>query len=114
MINTTSKQSTERFTIDAATTIGCVSLAVSNLAQMVRFYEEAIGLTVLEERAESAQLGIESTPLIRLEARPNGRRYAQATGLYHLAILLPSRQALGHWLKHYISSQQKLVGGIIW
>jgi catechol 2,3-dioxygenase len=37
--------------------------------------------------------------------------FVSATGLYHLAILLPSRQALGHWLKHYIISQHKQVAG---
>ncbi|MEZ4762822.1 MAG: hypothetical protein R3C26_06340 [Calditrichia bacterium] len=33
-----------------------------------------------------------------------------STGLLHLAILLPSRQDLAHWLQHFISKNKRLDG----
>jgi catechol 2,3-dioxygenase len=104
-------QQLEPFTIDPATRIGRVTLAVSNLERATTYYQQVIGLTPLNQDAHSAELGSNGKPLIRLEARPGGKRYPRATGLFHLALLLPTRQDLGHWLKHYVASQQRMIDG---
>ena len=82
--------------IDPQTTIGAVRLAVSDLSRSREFYERAIGLVASELEDGSVGLGAPgSAPIIELHgdtaASPLARR---ATGLYHLAILLPTRRDL--------------------
>ena len=101
----------EPFTLDPATTVGPVTLAVSDLDRLVRFYQEVVGLTVLSRDGQTAALGVDDRLLVKLEARPGGKRYPQATGLYHLALLLPSRQDLAHWLKHFVTTQCRMIDG---
>lgn len=98
------------FTINPQTTIGAVTLGVAGLDKMVQFYQQVIGLTILNRSATSAELGIDKTPLVILEARPEGKLFPRSTGLYHMAILLPTRKDLGHWLKHLIATQYPLDG----
>ena len=101
----------EPFTIDPATRIGRITLAVSDLERMTDYYQQVIGLSLLGQDVNSAELGSNGEALIRLESRPNGKRYPRASGLFHLALLLPSRPDLGHWLKHYVASQQRMIDG---
>lgn len=89
----------KQFTVDPALRMGAVRLGVSQLDKMVTFYTKIIGLDVLTQDAGQASLGLNNQPLLYLEKR-TGQRYPQATGLYHLALLLPSRQELGRWLRH--------------
>ncbi len=99
------------FTIHPATVVGAVTLAVTALEPMSRYYQQVIGLQLLAQDAQTADLGVAGQPIVRLVARPNGRQHPRATGLYHLAILLPSQADLGHWLKHYIATQQRMIDG---
>lgn len=100
-----------KFQIHPATTVGTVTLGVADLPMMQRYYNKIIGLTVLESSGHTAVLGIDDRPIVRLESRPDGQQYKNSVGLYHLAILLPSREALGQWLKHYIDKSGKMVDG---
>jgi catechol 2,3-dioxygenase len=78
------------------TAIGAVSLSVSDLSASRDFYERAIGLTARERDDGAVALGAPGgPPLVVLHgdsaASPLDRR---ATGLFHLAILLPGRADL--------------------
>jgi catechol 2,3-dioxygenase len=65
----------------------------------VDFYERVLGLAVLEQTPQEATLGAGGQPLLRLEAISGGQRQPDfSTGLYHLAIRLPSRPDLGRVL----------------
>jgi catechol 2,3-dioxygenase len=79
--------------------MGAVSLTVSDLAQSRDFYERAIGLTATERDDGSVALTAGGVPLVSLygdsSAAPLNRR---ATGLYHQAILVPSRRDLAQAL----------------
>jgi catechol 2,3-dioxygenase len=83
--------------IDPRTTVGTVRLTVSDLERSRSFYESALGLAPVE--AENGDLALRTgpaqRPLIELHgdaaAPALGRR---ATGLFHLAILMPSRVEL--------------------
>ena len=50
--------------------LGAVRLRVGDLERLTRFYEEAIGLRVLED-GPLARLGVDGTPLVELEPAPD-------------------------------------------
>lgn len=83
------------------TYVGEVGLKVMDLEGMVQFYTETIGFELLSKSDAKAALGVQGKTLLNLETfegvEPKTGRYA---GLYHFAILLPSRKELGKILIH--------------
>jgi len=94
--------------LDAPVHIGAVSLRVRDLPRLTAFYRDAIGLSVIDEDRDRAVLGIAGEPLVRLEA--GARHAASAAGLFHMAILVPSRRDLGTWLRHAADNRIGLEG----
>ncbi|CAN7622195.1 VOC family protein [Bosea sp. LjRoot90] len=84
--------------LDAPVHIGAVSLHVRDLAGLTAFYRDAIGLSLVEQDADHTVLGAGGEPLVKLEA--GAQLPSSAAGLFHMAILLPSRRDLGNWLRH--------------
>jgi catechol 2,3-dioxygenase len=86
------------------TRVGPVRLAISDLDRSLSFYTNVLGLKVLTESSGAANLGAEgsSTALVELHeeqgVRPAPRR--GLLGLFHFALLLPDRSALGRFLGH--------------
>lgn len=87
--------------IDPNTCVGAVTLKVADVQKSVEFYHSVIGLMVLGQTAESAALGTADRPLIYLRHLANGSSVPNATGLYHFALRVPTRQDLADWLHHY-------------
>ncbi|RME99605.1 MAG: VOC family protein, partial [Chloroflexi bacterium] len=101
----------EKFTIHPQTTVGTVTLTVSNLSAQVDFYHRALGLHLRAHTDDYAVLGTTTTPLVILRAASAAASPPpRAAGLYHLAILLPDRAALGSWLIHYAKNNYPLLG----
>jgi catechol 2,3-dioxygenase len=101
-----------RTPIAAGTTMGAVSLTVSDLGRAGAFYEHALGLQPQELDDGDVLLGPPGGPgLVRLHgdasAPPLDRR---ATGLFHLAILLPSRHDLAQALVRLAQARWPLDG----
>lgn len=93
------------------TTIGTVSLAVSDLERSLTFYQEILGFQLQEREGNRVTLGAAGIPLLHLQGRPGARRAPGATtGLYHFAILLPSRRDLAHALHHLAETGAALQG----
>ena len=88
--------------------IGRVALAVADLNRSVRFYRDVIGLSELDRADDVVRMGVAGEPLLVLYGQPGISRVRRATGLYHFALLLPSRAALGDTLQHLVE-----VGGPI-
>jgi catechol 2,3-dioxygenase len=66
-----------------------------------RFYEEALGLRRLEADGGAVRLGAGGRILLELRGdRAAPRAASREAGLFHTAFLLPSRAALGAWLRH--------------
>jgi catechol 2,3-dioxygenase len=85
--------------------LGEVRLQVSDLSRSIAYYQRVVGLRVLEKTETRATLGIEGTALVELNqkagVKPVPRR--GLLGLYHFAILLPNREALGSFIAHLAS-----------
>ena len=96
--------------IDPQTELGAVRLAVRDLARMSRFYQEMIGLSVLDLGKNYVELGVDGMRLVGLVSKPEGVSSPYSTGLYHLAVLLPDRLELGRWLRYYLETGYRLDG----
>jgi len=90
--------------------IGRVALAVADLERSVRFYTETIGLTLLERGGGIASLGAPDRALLELHEQPGISPVRRATGLYHFALLLPSRADLGDALEHFVRVRAPIGG----
>jgi catechol 2,3-dioxygenase len=87
--------------LSPASQVGPVTLLARDLPRLHDFYAALLGLTPLEETAESVTLGAHGTPLLHLLSRPDLPAPAVSRpGLYHTAFLLPTRADLGRWLGH--------------
>jgi catechol 2,3-dioxygenase len=98
--------------IAAGTSLGAVSLTVSDLALSRAFYETALGLSVREDDDGVLAFGVPGGgELVRLHGDPSAPALdRRATGLYHLAILLPSRLDLAHALVRLAEARWSLDG----
>jgi catechol 2,3-dioxygenase len=101
------------YRLPAATRLGPVRLQVADLDRSLDFYEGTLGLRPLDREGSRALLGsparegaggtvAEGTALVELHERPGARPapYRGRTGLFHFAILLPGRAALGRFARH--------------
>ena len=88
-----------------------VALNVSDLKAQTAFYHQIIGLEILEEGDGQVLLGAGQKPLVRLIQAGIETPVKEAYGLYHMAILLPTRQALGDIFKHIAELKIPFVGG---
>jgi catechol 2,3-dioxygenase len=90
--------------------LGAVELKVLDLERAAGFYEW-FGLTRLFGDAGSATLGAGGAPLLRLKASPGLRpRPRHTAGLYHFAILLPTEEELGGFLRRSLEEKLPLTG----
>lgn len=89
------------FRLPAETRLGPVRLQVADLARSVDFYQGVLGMRVLERESAEARLGVDSV-LLELAERPGAQPVPRRgrTGLFHFAILLPDRPALGRFARH--------------
>ena len=87
-----------------------VQLNAQNPANLAKYYETAIGLTRLGNSTGSYSLGTPDGKVLielhetTLPANDN------TTGLYHLALLLPTYEDLGTVLRHLIVNQIPMIG----
>ena len=104
---TTAKQSL----IHPDTELGMVALTVGDFDGSVLFYQDVMGFELMQEGDEEAILGAGGEPLLALYKREGARPAPRnATGLYHFAILVPSRADLAQWLLHLAVSGYPLSG----
>jgi catechol 2,3-dioxygenase len=91
--------------------LGAVRLTVADLDRAKEFYERAMGLQALEGSGEALSLGADGAPLVELVGQPDAPpRGHGATGLFHLAVLVPSRPDLAQALKRVADARWPLSG----
>ena len=86
---------TETPALSDATHLGRVTLRVGSLDSVVPFYRDVVGLDV-ERDGTRAVCAAGGDPLVVLEEDPDApRRARDQAGLFHLAVRVPDRGALG-------------------
>ncbi|MXO00203.1 VOC family protein [Shinella zoogloeoides] len=86
-------------------------LTVIDLPMLSAFYQQAMGLSVLEKSASGETLGVSGRPLLTLTTGGNAARAPRnAPGLFHTAFLVPNRRELGRWLAHAAHNNIPLTG----
>ncbi len=98
--------------IHSDTAIGAVRLTVSDVDRSGMFYERAIGLRGTRLDDGTLALGVDGErPLIELRGDSSAPRLDRgATGLYHLAILMPTRRDLAFALARLAGARWPLDG----
>ncbi|HFI0254859.1 TPA: VOC family protein [Streptococcus suis] len=90
--------------------LGHVALNVRNLELQSLFYQQVLGLQVLTENSKQIDLGVGKNTLVRLIQTEQNGEVSNSYGLYHLAIVLPSREDLGTIFRHFIDNKIPLQG----
>ena len=96
--------------IDPGTRIGAVHLTISDLRRSVRFYETHLGFSVHRRDDRTAWLGAGGDDLLILSQCETAPRLRGTTGLYHFAVLVPSRLDLAHALRRLVATETVMQG----
>lgn len=96
--------------IDPGVSIGTVHLTVHDLPLELAFYRERLGLELIRQEQGRAVLGAGTRALLELHFDPEAQRARGTAGLYHFALLLPSRSDLANALARLISTGTSLTG----
>jgi catechol 2,3-dioxygenase len=90
--------------------LGPVHLTVSDLGRSIAFYERSLGLQLHDRDGEVATMGVGGEDLVVLVeeagAAPGGRH----AGLFHFALLFPTRQELARAVLRLASAGTRLSG----
>lgn len=85
-------------------------LNVKDLAGQTAFYTQIIGLEILSQMEKEAILGAGNKPLVHLIETNREEAVKSSYGLYHMAIMLPSREDLADVFKHIAELDYPFVG----
>lgn len=88
-----------------------VALNVKDLESQTAFYHQLLGLEILSQSEGETLLGAGDKALVKLIKTDDTSNPKQTYGLYHMALLLPSREDLANVFKHLLDLKIPLVGG---
>jgi catechol 2,3-dioxygenase len=92
------------------TAIGAVHLTVRDLERAIEFYTQGLGFKVHGQEGSAARLGAAGEDLLVLIGEPGATRARGTTGLYHFAVLVPSRPDLARSLRRLVDRRVPLTG----
>ncbi|HWI48017.1 MAG TPA: VOC family protein [Rummeliibacillus sp.] len=80
-----------------------VEIKVADLERSIKYYTEIIGFQILQQTADHVTFTTDGKTSILSIIQPEGAYQSpqKTTGLYHFAILLPSRKDLANIVKHF-------------
>ena len=97
-------------TLPPETVLGYISLTVSNLDRALDFYRNSLGMRLHWRDGHAAGLGAGHQDLLRLVENPAASAAFRTTGLYHFALLTPSRIELARVLRKLIQTEAPIQG----
>jgi catechol 2,3-dioxygenase len=97
-------------TLPVGLRLGAVHLTVTDLDRSIGFYEEAIGLRTHRRDDGEAALGVGGDDLLVLVGEPDAQPAGRHAGLYHFALLHPSRLELARAMKRLIATRTPVSG----
>ena len=92
------------------TALGYVHLNISDLNKSLQFYQQVLGLQVHRRKGDTAYLGAGKADILVLTERHGAVLPRFATGLYHFAVLVPSRLELARSLRQMAETKYPLQG----
>ena len=90
--------------------MGAVHLTVADLERSIGYYERAIGLRVHGRDDGTVRLGTGGEDLLVLTGQPGARPAEGYSGLFHLALLVPTRPDLARFFAHALRERIALTG----
>jgi catechol 2,3-dioxygenase len=96
--------------LPASLRVGAVELTVTDLDRSVDFYENAIGLRLHRREDGRAALGGGGEDLLVLVEDPNASPAGRHAGLYHFALLHPSRLELARAAHRLAATRTRISG----
>ncbi|HVQ40577.1 MAG TPA: VOC family protein [Vicinamibacterales bacterium] len=96
--------------IHPETSIGAVHLTIANLDRSLRFYIDRLGFQLRARQEGMAALGAGGDDLVVLYEAPEAKAAPRTAGLYHFAILVPSRIDLARALRQLAMMQTPMQG----
>ncbi|KAA3514346.1 VOC family protein [Agrobacterium rosae] len=101
----------KQFALTRPAYVGQAHLVVRDLPLVSEFYQNIIGLSIIEKSPSGEVLGVNGQPLLTLTTSQNATRAPSgAAGLFHTAFLMPSRSDLALWLTHVAHNNVGLQG----
>lgn len=84
--------------------VSSVHLNVADIKRSKKFYQEVLGFQVLEEADKLVRLTADGKHALLVMEQPDNviPKRGRTTGLYHFAILLPTRADLAHFVRHIV------------
>lgn len=94
------------------THIGSVTLTVSHLDRSLAFYLDVLGFILQRRKPDGVELSADGgeTLIELIERRDAVHKPRRSAGLFHFAILVPSRAALGRSLRRLMQQGWRLTG----
>lgn len=108
MQSTFPKPQPRAISIHPDTHISYVHLTVRDFKKTLPFYQNVLGFKIHQNEKGVAQLGAGGNDLLILTENPDAKISRFATGLYHFAILVPSRFELARSLRRLAEAEIQL------
>jgi catechol 2,3-dioxygenase len=96
--------------LPAGLRLGPVHLTVSDLDRAIAWYERSLGLRLHRRAGDQAELGDGTDPVVVLHEDPDAGPPGRHAGLYHYALLYPSREELARAAARLIETQTPIQG----
>lgn len=96
--------------LPATLRLGPVHLTVSDIDGSIAFYENALGLQVRHRGNGTASLGAGGEDILVLTGEPGAALGGRHAGLYHFALLYPTREELARAVQRIASTRTRIEG----